>query len=336
MGSFAIGVDMGGTNLRIAAVTASGAILETIAAATDLQRGRDHLLSEICAAINRLQRKFAPTHPLLGIGVGVPGIIDLETGTVHSAANLPGWSDYPVRAELEARLHAPVLLENDANCAALGEKWMGAGKDVDDLCMVTLGTGVGGGFVVQGRPWHGLMGMAGELGHMTVIPDGVSCGCGSRGCLEQYASATAIQRMGREASLRDKDSLLACAANQQGELSAQTVFECFQQGDPAAQQIFATAGTALGIALANLINALNLPLYVVGGGVAAAWPAFSPAMFRELNQRSVVFRAGEPRNNPRKATMIVPTSLPGRAGLLGAACLPMLAEQTSNRRSLVG
>lgn len=336
MGSFAIGVDMGGTNLRTAAVTAAGAVLETIAAATDLQRGRDHLLNEICAAISRLHSEFAPTHRLLGIGVGVPGIIDLETGTVHSAANLPGWSDYPVRDELEARLHAPVLLENDANCAALGEKWMGAGKGVDDLCMVTLGTGVGGGFVVQGRPWHGLMGMAGELGHMTVIPDGVSCGCGSRGCLEQYASARAIQRMGHEASLRDRDSLLACAARRQGELSAQTVFECFQQGDPAAQQIFATVGTALGIALANLINALNLPLYVVGGGVAAAWTAFSPAMFRELNQRSVVFRAGEPRNNPRKATMIVPTSLPGSAGLLGAACLPMLTEQTSSRRSLVG
>jgi glucokinase len=336
MGSFAIGVDMGGTNLRIAAVTAAGAVLETITAATDLQRGRDHLLNEICAAISRLQRQFAATQRLLGIGVGVPGIIDLETGTVHSAANLPGWSDYPVRRELEARLHAPVLLENDANCAALGEKWMGAGKDVDDLCMVTLGTGVGGGFVVQGRPWHGLMGMAGELGHMTVIPDGVPCGCGSRGCLEQYASATAIQRMGREASLRDGDSLLARAAKQQSEFSAQTVFECFQQGDPAAQQIFAAVGTALGIALANLINALNLPLYVVGGGVAAAWPAFSPSMFRELNQRSVVFRAGEPGNNPRKATMIVPTSLPGSAGLLGAACLPMLAEPTANRRSMAG
>lgn len=336
MGSFAIGVDMGGTNLRIAAVTPAGAVLETIAATTDLQRGRDHLLNEICGAISRLQRKFTATHRLLGIGVGVPGIIDLETGTVHSAANLPGWSDYPVRGELEARLHAPVLLENDANCAALGEKWMGAGKGVDDLCMVTLGTGVGGGFVVQGRPWHGLMGMAGELGHMTVIPDGVPCGCGSRGCLEQYASATAIQRMGREASLRDRDSLLARAAKEQGELSAHAVFECFQQGDPAAQQIFAKVGTALGIALANLINALNLPLYVVGGGVAAAWPAFSPAMFRELNQRSVVFRAGEPGNNPRKATAIVPTSLPGSAGLLGAACLPMLAEPASNRRSLVG
>src|SRR5215472_6149311 len=270
MNSFAIGVDLGGTNMRIAAVEPAGRQLAAICAATDLQRGRDEILSEICSGIRELARRFAPDHRLVGIGVGVPGIIDLESGTVDSAANLPGWENYPVRQELEERLCVPVILENDANCAAMGEQWLGAGQGVDDLCMITLGTGVGGGFVVQGRPWHGLMGMAGELGHMTVIPDGVPCGCGSRGCLEQYASATAIQRMGREASLRDGDSLLARAAKQQDEISAQTVFECFQQGDPVAQQIFATVGAALGIALANLINALNLPLYVVGGGVAAA------------------------------------------------------------------
>jgi glucokinase len=223
-----------------------------------------------------------------------------------------------------------VVLENDANCAAMGEQWLGAGQGVDNLCMITLGTGVGGGFVVQGRPWHGLMGMAGELGHMTVVPDGTPCGCGSRGCLEQYASATAIKRMALEAVARNEAPALAREAALNPNFDAQTVFDCYRHGDPAAQAIFETAGTALGIALGNLINALNLPLHVVGGGVARAWEAFSPALFRELKRRSIVFRAGEIRKVRHKATMVVPTNLHGSAGVLGAARLPMVLERPSS------
>src|SRR5215467_12261859 len=164
MRSFAIGVDLGGTNLRIAAVEESGRILQSVIAETELAQGRDFVIQEMSDAIRGLAREFGPTHKLAGIGVGIPGIIDLASGTLHSAANLPGWSNYPVRAELENRLGVPVLLENDANCAALGEKWIGAGREVDELCMITLGTGVGGGFVIGGKPWHGLVGMAGEVG----------------------------------------------------------------------------------------------------------------------------------------------------------------------------
>jgi len=226
-----------------------------------------------------------------------------------------------------------VVLENDANCAALGEQWLGAGQGVDDLCMITLGTGVGGGFVVQRKPWHGLMGMAGELGHMTVVPEGDPCGCGSRGCLEQYASATAIKRMALEAVARNEAPALAREAALNPNFDAETVFACYLHGDPAAQAIFERAGAALGIALANLINALNLPLYVIGGGVARAWAAFSPAMFHELNRRSIVFRAGEFRKSRHKATMVVPSDLEGRAGVLGAARLPMLLERPLSWRS---
>ena len=333
MNSFAIGVDLGGTNMRIAAVEPAGRQLAAICAATDLKRGRDEILTEICSGIRELACRFAPDHRLVGIGVGVPGIIDLESGTVDSAANLPGWDNYPVRQELEKRLCVPVILENDANCAAVGEQWLGAGQGLDDLCMITLGTGVGGGFVVQGRPWHGLMGMAGELGHMTVVPEGTPCGCGSRGCLEQYASASAIKRMALEAVARNESPALAREAGLSSSFDAQTVFDCYRNGDAAAQAIFESAGSALGIALANLINALNLPLYVVGGGVARAWEAFSPAMFRELNRHSIVFRAGEFRKSRHKATMVVPSNLHGSAGVLGAAHLPMLLKRPSNWRS---
>jgi glucokinase len=167
--------------------------------------------------------------------------------------------------------------------------------------MITLGTGVGGGFVVNGRPWHGVLGMAGELGHMTVIPEGRTCPCGNHGCL-------------------------VAAREQDQALTSRTVHTCAQAGDPAAQRIFAAAGTALGIALANLINAFNLPVYVIGGGVSRAWDQFSPAMFQELTERSIVFRAGEEQKRSHRATEVKPAQLRDRAGLIGAARLPMIMQ----------
>lgn len=333
--SFAIGVDLGGTNLRVAAVEECGSSMEVLESATAADRGREHVLDQIAGGIRRLMQKYGARQRLVGVGAGVPGIIDLEAGMVRSAANLPGWADFPVRDRLERTLGVTVVLENDANCAALGEKWLGAGREVDDLCMLTLGTGVGGGFVVNGSPWHGVLGMAGEFGHMTVISDGIPCACGSRGCLEQYASATAIRRMAQEAIAQGKSAPLSRIAEIDPQFSARSVFEVACQGDRAAQVIFDAMGSALGIALANLINALNLPLYVIGGGGAAAWPAFSPALFNELERRSIVFRAGEPLKSRHKATTITPTLLGDSAGLLGAARLPMLMKSPPQCRSVV-
>jgi len=326
MTTLAIGVDLGGTNLRIAAVEESGAQLDGVSVLTEISRGREKVVNEITEAARFLTNKYSPSHKFLGLGIGVPGIIDLQSGTVHSASNLPDWSGYPVRDDLELRLGTPVILENDANCAAVGEKWLGAGQHVEDLCMITLGTGVGGGFVVNGRPWHGVLGMAGELGHMTVIPEGRACPCGNRGCLEQYASATAIRRAAVEAADSGESPCLVAAREQDQALTSRTVHTCAQAGDPAAQHIFAAAGTALGIALANLINAFNLPVYVIGGGVSRAWDQFSPAMFHELTERSIVFRAGEQQKRSHRATEVKPAQLRDRAGLIGAARLPMIMQ----------
>jgi glucokinase len=337
LSSFTIGVDLGGTNMRIAAVNHTGQILRLDVLATEVHRGRDRVISEMAAIIRDQAQQFTPGQTLLGIGVGIPGIIDLAAGTLRSAANLPGWNDYPVKGDLEERLGVPVMLENDANCAALGEQWIGAGRGVQDLCMVTLGTGVGGGFVVNGRPWHGMTGMAGEIGHMTVIPEGLPCPCGNRGCLEQYASGTAITRMARESIAQGRaPALAAAAAAMNSHFGARTVFEAAQGGDQVAAEIFATAGTALGIALANLINALNLPLYVVGGGVAKAWTALRPAVLGELSKRSIVFRASEPLKSRNRTTLIASTELEENAGLLGAARLPMLSADPSAYCSLAG
>ena len=334
MTAFAIGVDLGGTNLRIAAVDDGGKLLEKMTTGTQVARGRDHVLDEMTAAIRELAAKFK-ADTLLGIGIGVPGIIDMETGMLRESPNLPGWHDYPVRDEIEKRLGTRVILENDANSAALGEKWLGAARDHDDICMLTLGTGVGGGIVLGGRVWHGFKGMAAELGHITVQPDGPACGCGSRGCVEQFASATAILRMAREAIASGQAPELARAQGNNPEFGSKIVYQMAIQGDPAAQEIYRKVGWALGIVVGDLVNIFNLPMYVIGGGVASAWDAFAPEMFKEVAARSFVYAATTPDGHSppeRKKTIITRALLSGDAGLYGAARLPMLPAEVSLHR----
>jgi glucokinase len=325
MAYFAIGVDLGGTNLRIAAVSESGEIVDVISTATDVKRGRDVVISEMTEAIQTLAGRLK-AQTLTGVGIGVPGIIDMATGMLRKSPNLPGWEDYPVREEIERRLGSRVILENDANAAALGELWMGAGKGAQDLCMFTLGTGVGGGIVLNGQIWHGMTGMAGELGHTPADPNGRPCGCGSRGCVEQYASATAVKRMAMEAVESGKAPELAAALKRDSELSSKIVFELARAGDRPAQKIFDVVGESLGISIAAAINTLNLPIYVVGGGVSAAWDAFSPKMFETVKQRSFIYLATGPESGRRNPTVIRRAQLGSDAGILGAARLPMLAK----------
>ncbi len=271
----------------------------------------------------------------------MPGIIDMQTGMVRGSPNLPGWAVYPVRDEIERRLKTTVVLENDANVAALAEKWLGAARDFPDMAMLTLGTGVGGGLVLGGAVWHGANGMAGEFGHITLEPgNGHLCGCGNRGCLEQYASASAVVRMAREAIASNGGSVLARAANSDPEFSAKSIYNLAIQGDEDARRIFREVGRYLGIALAALVNFLNLPIYVIGGGASSAWDAFSPSMFEELRRRSFVYAATAP-HDPNAAsddssarlmardgrkTIIARALLGSDAGLFGAARLPMVQE----------
>ncbi len=330
MSSYAIGVDLGGTNLRIAAVDERGTLLEKTTTGTQVARGRDFVIGDMCEAIRATATKFSSS-TMAGIGIGVPGIIDMDTGMLRESPNLPGWHDYPVRDEIERRLGTKVILENDANSAALGEKWLGAARDYDDMLMLTLGTGVGGGIVLGGRVWHGMRGMAGEPGHITVEPEGPPCPCGNRGCLEQFASATAVLRMAREAIALGKAPTLSRAAGENAEFGANVVYQMAVQGDPAAQEIFRRVGWALGIGLADLINLLNLPIYVIGGGVANAWEAFLPALLEEVRKRSFVYRATAPEESSGsgKKTIITRALLGGDAGLVGAARLPMLASEAT-------
>ncbi len=348
MSSFAIGVDLGGTNLRIAAVSDAGKLLERVETGTKVARGRDFVINEMCDAINALAAKFASTGKFAGAGIGVPGIIDKRTGMLRESPNLPGWHDYPVRDELERRLSVPVFLENDANAAAFGENWLGAARDFDEVCMVTLGTGVGGGIVIRQRLWHGVNGMAGELGHITIDPEGPRCNCGNYGCVEQYASATGILRMAREAiASGNAPELARAAAAADTEFSAKVVYNLAVHGDRPAEKIFIRVGWALGILLADLVNIFNFYMYVIGGGVSAAWDMFAPAMFDQLKRRSMVYAATAPEETigertgaaanvtpssapPLKRTLVRRALLGSDAGLYGAARLPLLGVEISS------
>jgi len=300
MNEYGIGVDLGGTNLRAAAVSREGKMLNKIAGSTPVGAGRYAVISDIVQAIETLQAGL-PGHTLAGVGVGVPGFILMEQGVVVGAPNLPAFDNYPVRDEIEKLLGAKVILENDANAAALGEKWIGAGRDVEHLILLTLGTGIGSGIIIDGNILRGYLGMAAEIGHTTYSPNGYPCGCGNTGCVEKYASATAVSAMAR---------LMNLGPN----LSSEDVFHLAKGGNERALAIFDSVGLALGTLLATLINTFNFPLYLLGGGMTAAWELFESSMRAEVSRRSFIYR-----NNPPR---IERTGLGADAGLYGTAYLP--------------
>ncbi len=304
MSDYAIGVDLGGTNLRAAAIDTTGKIIDRVSGTTNLDEGRDAVLGDIVASINRL-REDVGAAGLVGVGIGVPGFIRMKEGIIVGANNLPELEGVPVRDEIEAHLGARVILENDANAAALGETWIGAGKDVDDLVLLTLGTGIGGAIIYQGEIMHGLVGMAGEIGHMVVDPSGNPCGCGNNGCLEKHASATAVEGMAYMMALGE-------------DLTSEDVFELAEAGNENARRIFGQMGIALGIALSNLVNIFNFPLYLLSGGPLGAWKYFAPPMLAEVERRSFTYR--------NVKTRIERAILGKEAGLYGAAYLPMQAR----------
>jgi glucokinase len=314
MAEYSIGIDLGGTNLRAAAIGRSGNILDKIGGPTHFEQGREAVLGDIVSAISTLRGKHGP-RDLAGIGVGVPGFIRMQEGFITNSNNLPYLENFPVRDELELRLDTPVILENDANAAALGEKWIGAGKDVGDLVLLTLGTGIGGGIISGGRVLRGCVGMAGELGHTTVVPNGNPCGCGNRGCLEKHASATAVVAMAHMMHLGENLTAkhVADLAGQPGEV-----------GDKA-RAIWRSMGEALGIALATLVNTFNFPLYLLSGGLLPAWEFFAPEMFKTVERRSFTYRATK--------TRIEQATLGNEAGLYGAACLPWCSGAANSGRS---
>lgn len=319
MREFTIGVDLGGTNLRAIALTKEGERLAERRVPTNGADGAQAVLDRIADLVRAIERDVTDGRSV-GVGLGVPGLIRLPAGIVSAAPNV--WPDLDVAAKsgMEDRLGRPVEFENDANAAALGEYWVGAGRDVDDLILMTLGTGVGGGIVADGHIVRGQDGMGGEIGHTTLDPTStVRCGCGNLGCVETEASATAIVRQAR---LAVGESSALAELDSAGQLTAATVAELATSGDRVAIAIYERVGRALGVTVGNMISVFNFPLYLFGGGVVSAWDLFAPTMLAEVERRCLTFRLCGARIERAK--------LGPEAGLIGAAFLPWQAKKNSS------
>jgi glucokinase len=334
-GRLTIGVDLGGTNLRIAAFDSEWNRLAYINLPTRVSEGPDAVVGDMCDAIRRVLEQCP--QQLVGVGIGAPGPLELPSGKFHRPPNLPGFDGFLLKDAMESKLQTPVIVEKDANAAALAEWKSGVGKEMpgDSMCMLTLGTGVGAGIVLDRKIWHGMIGMGGEGGHIPLVENGFACGCGGRGCLEQYASATAICRAATRAAARggaDRIAkLIARRIEEKSEFTARDLAGLAREGDEPSRQIFADAGKFLGMGLAMLVNVLNLPLYVIGGGVVSGWDLFAPRMFEELRRLSYIYGLTEPdadQSFTAGKTYVVPAATGPDAGLLGAAMLPYLEAGT--------
>jgi glucokinase len=298
-------VDLGGTNLRTALLSSEGDILDKRKEATYASDGWKKVVQRLIQNIGR-QQEIAARQGLsvAAVGVGAPGVILVDKGIVVKSPNFPDWNNLPLKDELESVLSLPVTIENDANAAALGEQWRGAGRGIGSMILLTLGTGVGGGIVLDKQIWHGADGMAGEIGHMTIIPDGRQCGCGNTGCLEMYASARGIVQSYRDAGGASETAM-------QPEITSVQVYQEASDGNARAVKVMRDMGRILGIGIANLINIFNPEMVVIGGGVKDAWPLFIDTTRAEIRKRAFEV--------PAERTEIVPSELGDDAGMVGAA-----------------
>ena len=313
---FIIGVDLGGTNIVAGAMPTDGTrelAMKTIP--TLAQNGASDVMDRIAGLVEEvITRTRAETGAargdFLGVGIGSPGPLDRARGVVIVTPNL-GWRDFPLRDEVSNRVGLPATLDNDANCATLGEWWCGAAKGGRNVVGLTIGTGIGGGLILDGRLYHGASDAAGEIGHTTIDSTGRRCKCGNYGCLEAYTSGPAIAERAREVLEGDEDSVLPSMVD--GDLSritAQTVFDAAKRGDAVAQEVVRDTAHFLGVGISNLINIFNPDIFVVAGGVTQAGDLLFDPLRAEVRRR-----AFKPAVN---ACRIVPGALPGSAGVVGA------------------
>ncbi|WP_338451636.1 ROK family glucokinase [Niallia oryzisoli] len=312
-----VGVDIGGTTIKIAFINADGEIIEKWEIPTDNSNEGNNIIEDIANSIEQKRSALGVAlQDIKGIGVGAPGPANLETGRIEYATNLSWPDDYPLKELLEAKIDLPIMINNDANCAALGEMWKGAGNGERELVCVTLGTGVGGGIITHGEIVQGVKGAAGEIGHITSIPNGgVPCNCGKTGCLETIASATGIVRLAMNhinKAMVEEDELSGLY-KENGKITAKNVFDLARNGDKAAQAIIAEVSFHLGFALANIANTLNPSKIVIGGGVSKAGEVLMTPV--ESHFKKYAFP------NVAKSTTLVSAILGNDAGVIGAAWL---------------
>lgn len=304
-----LAADLGGTNLRMAAVSRSGEILFRDKVSTPSGKGKDAVVGTILSVVRNISEQIGGKYELAAFGAAVPAVVSSRDGLILRSPNLSELNGIPFSELFSEKLGMPVVLENDANSAAIGESWKGASIGVRNSIQVTLGTGVGGGIIIDGRVLRGIDGTAGEIGHIAVVPNGYPCGCGSVGCVEQYASATAIVRLAKELMLEYPESPLHSLI----EMTPLDVYEAGVRGDRLSIEVFRLVGQYLGIALGGLVNVLNPEAIVIGGGASSGWDLFIEHLRAEIDRRAF--------QHPAERVRLLRSTLGDDAGILGAAYL---------------
>lgn len=312
--TYVLAVDLGGTRLRLGLVDGQGRVVSSRRRQTRADQGPERVVGRLIQELKELASEVE-NESILGLGVSVASPLDPETGTLYNPPNLPGWDMFSPRPALEDALNLQVFISNDATLAALGEHRFGAGRGYRNLIFMTVSTGIGGGVLIDGWPYSGSRGFAGEIGHIIIDPQGPLCGCGSRGCLESLASGTAIARMARERMLAGESSLLQQMVNGEVEkVRAETVSEAAKKGDGLAKKIMEEAGASLGLGIASLLNIFDPELVILGGGVAQApgnWSLLFPTLRGTLDQYAMTHQRGR--------DIVVRGALGDDVSLLGAA-----------------
>ncbi len=315
--NYVVGVDLGGTNIVSLVMTGKGEIVSRDTRPTLAKEGKDKTLSQIVDSVKRILEESEAklgisAKSIIGLGIGSPGPLSIKKGLIHFAPNLAGWTNVPLVDILRDRLSLPVFLENDANAAALGEWWMGAGKDVDNLVLLTLGTGIGGGIIIQGKVLHGGWDTAAEIGHMIIHEGGLVCGCGKKGCLEAYASATGVIKRTLAAIREGKESMLADAVKNRWEnITCELVYKAAEKGDSLSRYIVEETARYLGIGIASIVNVLNPEMVILSGGMVAAGALILKPVRKYARENALAVAI--------EGVEIVPAVLSGNSGAIGAA-----------------
>jgi len=323
---YSIGVDLGGTNISSAIINRQGEIASSLKIRTLAEKGKEATIKRIIKAIyNNIAQSTIAADDVIGIGIGAPGPLDIKRGIINFAPNLPGWRDVPLQKILEDEFNMKIVLENDANAAAWGERCFGAGQGVNNLVCFTLGTGIGGGIIIEGKIYHGNNCGAGELGHMTVNKDGPRCNCGNYGCLEAYSSAIGIKNRIKN---RIQEGIKSEFLNFDGDdqlfksLRLKSIFEAARKGDSLTSDIVEEAISYLGIAIANMANILNPEMVILVGGITNEGDKLLIPLRKEVKKRAFY--------SNYKSLKIVIGKLAGNAGVLGAAALLWFSNHCSS------
>ncbi len=294
----AIGIDIGGTDIKSAVVSEKGEFLHALSIPTQSHKSSEVILKNILKSFLK-QKKWAQSRKLqiMGVGLGIPGIVSLH-GRVHRSPHFPAWIDYPIQKKLAEKISFPIVVDNDANMAALGEGWKGATQKSRNFVLLTLGTGIGGGIVIDRKIFRGDSGFAGEIGHLVLHKDGYACSCGGQGCLELYASASGLEKV--------------------SPFEAKKLYKLALRGNKKAKKIFDCLGENLGAGIASVVNILDIEHVVIGGGLSAAWKVFIPGLRRGVKKHIYPSTA--------QRISVMQARLGNNAGVVGAAKAAFLLE----------